>query len=54
MNKTNTKIRLNKSVFGKQEIVSRLGQIQVNLMVLEFPAAGDNDDGGDSFTKKYC
>ena len=52
VNETNTKIHLNKSVFGKQEIFSRLGQIQANLMVLEFQATGDNalmqwwDNGG--------
>ena len=52
VNETNTKIQLNKSFFGKQEIFSRLGQIQANLMVLEFQATGDNalmqwwDNGG--------
>ena len=40
----NTKIQFSKSVFGKQEIFSRLGQIQASLMVAEFPATGDNDD----------
>ena len=42
VNETNTKIQSNKSVFGKQETFSR--QIQANLMVLEFPATGDNDE----------
>ena len=44
VNETNTKIQFHKSVFGKQEIFSRLGQIRSSLMVAEFPATGDNDD----------
>ena len=44
MKEKNTKIQFSKSVFGKQEIFSRLGQIRASLMVAEFPATGDNDD----------
>ena len=42
----NTKIQFSKSVFGKQENFSRLGQIRASLMVAELPvpATGDNDD----------
>ena len=44
VNETNTKIQFHKSVFRKQEIFSRLGQIWASLMVLDFPATGDNYD----------
>ena len=41
---TNTKIQLNKSVFGMQVIFSRLIQILAGLRAVEFPATGDDDD----------